>query len=124
MDISSVTSQSLWDTYSITNQKAATVQQNFEQALENAKTQQASGNTLTAEEDKELLDACKEMETYFISSIFKQMKKSVESEDSLIPKGDYEKIFEDYLTDEQSKEMTEAGGIGLAKMLYEQMKKC
>ena len=58
-----------------------------------------------------------------LTSIFKQMKASTKIGETLVEKGDYEEMFEDYLVEEQCKQMTEAGGIGLAKMMYEQMSK-
>ncbi|MGL4344254.1 MAG: rod-binding protein [Cellulosilyticaceae bacterium] len=84
----------------------------FSSALESAVAQK---------DDKALMEACKDVETYMISTIFKQMKKSTEMGESLIPKGDYETMFESNMVDEMAKNMTNAGGIGLAKMMYEQM---
>ena len=74
-----------------------------------------------SQDDKALREACEELETYMLSQLFKQMKTSMLSGESLIPKGDYEKTFEDYMIDNRSKEMTKAGGIGLADMMYKQM---
>jgi flagellar protein FlgJ len=74
-----------------------------------------------SQDDKALREACEELETYMLSQLFKQMKTSMLSGESLIPKGDYEKTFEDYMIDNQSKEMTKAGGIGLADVMYRQM---
>lgn len=84
----------------------------FKQALEQA--------SLTQDE-KELKEACKQVETYMISTILKKMQASTEMGETLIPKGDYEKMFEEQLIDERAKNMTEAGGIGLADMMYKQM---
>ena len=122
MDISSIgpSLTQMLDTTS--SQKAAQVQDNFESVLKNLQDQKESGTTISKEEDETLLNACKEMENYFLSSIFKQMKASTTWGESLIEKGDYEEMFEDYLTDAQCKEMVDAGGIGLAQMLYKQMK--
>lgn len=86
----------------------------FSAALESA---------VQSQDDQALLSSCKDVESYMISTIFKQLKKSTESEDPLIPKGDYEKMFESNMIDEMAKNMTNAGGIGLAKMMYEQMKR-
>lgn len=73
------------------------------------------------QDDKKLRDACKQVETYMITSLFKQMKKSTEMGERLIPKGDYEEMFEDYLVEEQCKNIALSGGIGLADMMYKQM---
>nr|WP_307991065.1 rod-binding protein [uncultured Niameybacter sp.] len=72
-------------------------------------------------DDKALKEACKEIEQYMLSSIFKQMKASTQTGERLIEKGDYEEMFEDYLVDEQCKTMCEAGGVGLADMMYKQL---
>ena len=72
-------------------------------------------------DDQALKEACKEIEQYMLSSIFKQMKASTQVGESLIEKGDYEEMFEDNLVDEQCKVMCEAGGVGLADMMYKQL---
>lgn len=74
-----------------------------------------------SKDDKALKEACKEIEQYMLSSIFKQMKASTQTGERLIEKGDYEEMFEDYLVDEQCKTMCEAGGVGLADMMYKQL---
>lgn len=70
--------------------------------------------------DEELMDVCKSFESYFIEQIFKEMKKSVKSEDD---EGEYMQYFGDVLVESYAEEATEAGGIGLAQMLYESMKR-
>lgn len=72
-------------------------------------------------DEEAIKKACKEVEAYMLSTILKQMKASINMGEELIPKGDYEKMFESYLSDEQAKQMTEAGGIGLADMMFKQM---
>lgn len=74
-----------------------------------------------SKDDKALKEACKEIEQYMLSSIFKQMKASTQTGERLIEKGDYEEMFEDYLVDEQCKTMCEAGGVGLTDMMYKQL---
>ena len=92
--------------------------------LEEQKTKDFDNIFQKALEDndkKQLKKACVELESYMLSQLFKNMKKSMVSEESLIPKGDYEKMFEDYKINNQCEELTKAGGIGLADMLYRQM---
>lgn len=84
----------------------------FEKLLENAKLSQ---------DEEKLKEACREMEAYFIQHMFKTMRASTQLGEGIIPKGHHEEIFEDMLIEEQSKEATKAGGIGLADMLYKQM---
>ena len=74
-------------------------------------------------EDKELMDACKEFEAYFIKQLLSEMKKTVNEadEESLFAKSNSQKIFEDMLDDEYAKNISKGQGIGIAKMLYQQM---
>ena len=51
------------------------------------------------------------------------MRASTKMGEGIITKGQHEEIFEDMLIEEQSKESTKAGGIGLADMLYKQLSK-
>lgn len=78
-------------------------------------------NAIDNKDDKALKEACVQLETYMLSQVFGQMRKSMVSEEGLIPKGDYEKTFEDYMLNNQCEEMSKAGGIGLANMMYKQM---
>lgn len=92
--------------------KGETSMKSFEDAL---------GQAVMNEDEKALKEACVQVEQYMVSQIFKQMKHSLESEDPLIPKGDYEKMVEDYVIDAQCKTLCESGGIGLSDMMYKQM---
>ena len=84
----------------------------FEQILQKAQLEK---------DDETLKEACREMEAYFIQQLYKTMKTSTQLGEGIIPKGQHEEIFEDMLIEEQSKEATKAGGIGLADMLYTQL---
>lgn len=84
----------------------------FQEALEKA---------MIEKDDKKLKEACEEVEAYMLSSLFKQMKKSTEMGERLIPKSDYEEMFEEQVIDEQCKNMAKAGGVGLAESMYKQM---
>lgn len=69
----------------------------------------------------ELMDVCKEFESYFVEQMYKAMEKMVpESEDSKSP---YLENFGDMLTQEYASATTEGDGLGMAQMLYEQMKR-
>lgn len=74
--------------------------------------------------DEELMEACKSFEQYFIEQAFKGMEKMIpENEDSTL-NNTYVKMFKDTLYEEYAKSVTDRGdGIGIAKMLYEQMKR-
>ena len=81
-------------------------------------------NAMNSGEDEELKKACDQLESYMLSMVFKQVKESMlsDGEDSLIPKGDYVKMFEGNMINALADEVTEAGGIGLSKAIYKQMK--
>lgn len=75
--------------------------------------------------DDELLDACKQFEAYFVEQMFKEMMKTIPSEsegsgsmDSML---DY---YKDQMVQSIAEETTnQNGGLGLAQMLYEQMRR-
>lgn len=76
--------------------------------------------------DEELMEACKSFEAYFIEQAFKGMEKMVpknEDESSSMTTS-YTDMFKDKLYQEYAEDATERGdGIGIAAMLYEQMKR-
>ncbi len=84
----------------------------------------ASREEVKTEQDKELMDACKQFEAYFFEQVFKEMKKSVnfsQSEDNATKQMlDY---YEDNLTSEYAKMAADQQENGLAQMLFEQMKR-
>lgn len=80
-------------------------------------------NTQLDKDGEQLKEACREMEAYFIQELYKVMRTSTQLGEGIITKGQHEEIFEDMLIEEQSKQATKAGGIGLADMLYKQLSK-
>lgn len=74
--------------------------------------------------DEELMDVCKQFEAYFLEQCFKEMWKSV-------PKGENmsnsSNTMMDYYKDEMIKKVSEdstnQNSLGLAQMLFEQMKR-
>ena len=71
------------------------------------------------------MDVCKEFEAYFVEQMFKAMQKMVP--ESSEEQSASTKQLQDYYKDEMIKSMaessTEGEGLGLAQMLYEQMKR-
>ena len=81
-------------------------------------------NAKTAQTDDEMLDACKEFETYLREQVIKSMKKSAEvfsdgNEDQTVS------YFMDSAITETARQMTEQtmGSNSLAMQMYEQMKR-
>ncbi len=80
-------------------------------------------SAVNSKDDEQLKKACKGFESYFIQTMYKEMRKTTMSDSSFMPKGQAEQMFQDMLDEENSKNATEGGGIGLAQMLYKQMSK-
>lgn len=76
--------------------------------------------------DEELMDVCKEFESYFLEQVFDAMMKTAEvfsdeEEDGYASKMvDY---FKDSAVQELTSQATDQGGFGIAQTLYEQMKR-
>ena len=74
-------------------------------------------------DDEQLLDACKQFESSFVEQMFKEMQKTVpETEYSFKSTGTMVDYYRDSMIQEMASLSTETGGLGLAQMLYEQMK--
>ncbi len=84
--------------------------------------QSAINSASSTSTDDELMQVCKDFESYFVEQVFKAMEKMVPDSDE--EESDYMQMFGDTLTQEYAKNATEQGeGLGLAQMLYEQMKR-
>ena len=76
--------------------------------------------------DEELLEACKQFEAYFLEQIFKEMQKTVDclkAEESSDPGNNLVDYFKDNAIQELAATSTETQGLGLAQMMYVQMKR-
>lgn len=93
-----------------------TIKQNNTSSAESAASKDYSSAT-----DEQLLDACKEFETYFVEQMFKAMQATVHKEES--SESSYTDMFEDNLYQEYAKNVADSGQLGLAQTLYEQMKR-
>ena len=87
-----------------------------------SKLQQTSKKDYSKATDDELMSACKEFEAYFLEQIYKGMEKTIMKADE--EENDYVSAFSDMRIEEYAKLATNQGdGIGLAKQLYESMKR-
>lgn len=97
------------------------------QTASQAKTEKlknVAGQAKSDSSDEELMDVCKQFESYFLEQVFKQMWKTVgegESEDG--PTSNLVDFFKDSTIQELASESTEQNSLGLAQMLYDQMKR-
>lgn len=74
--------------------------------------------------DEELMDACKQFESYFVEQMFKEMMKTIpESETTSSYTSSLMDYYKDNLVQEIASSSTEQNSLGLAQMLYEQMKR-
>lgn len=74
--------------------------------------------------DDEIMEVCKEFESYFTEQVFKALQKMVPEDETMSSTTSTTlNYFNEMLTQEYAKASTENGGLGLAQMLYEQMKR-
>ena len=86
--------------------------------------EEQAGKDLSKASDKELMDACKKFEAYFVEQMFKEMLKTIpESESNSSYASSITDYYKENMIQQISEEETEQGNLGLAKMLYEQMKR-
>lgn len=103
-------------TTSITSKLESKIESDAEAFKEELEKKMSSKN------EEELKEACDTMEHYMLTQIFKQMKASTKLGEGILEKGDYEKTFEDFYLQEITGQIVESGGIGLSKMMFENLK--
>ena len=83
-----------------------------------------SGADYSGATDEELMDVCKQFEAYFLEQVFKEMYKTIpNSDDSGSSSSQMVDYFKDTAIQELATQSTETNSLGLAQMLYEQMKR-
>lgn len=85
---------------------------------ENAALQEARA---MEKRDKELKKACEGFEAIFLNMMYRQMRATV-PENTLFGESHALKIFQDMRDDELMKNVAAGGGIGIADMMYKQLK--
>lgn len=106
----------------------------FEEVLRKAKQTDADKlagkvagrRVLTAEEkaeklDKELKEACQGFEAMYMELMYKKMRDTV-PEDELFGDSNADKIWQSMLDSEMMQQAAKSGGVGVADMLYKQLK--
>ena len=74
--------------------------------------------------DDELMDVCKQFEAYFLEQIFKGMMKTIpEAESSSQANSTLVSYYKDEMVKELASQSTEQNGLGLAQILYQQMRR-
>lgn len=103
----------------------------YSNAYANAANQSASklqdklnGADYTKATDDELMVACKQFEAYFVEQLYKGMLKTVpKSEETSNYTSTITDFYKDQMMQAVAEQTTEQSGLGLAKMLYEQMRR-
>ncbi len=84
-------------------------------------------SSANSESDKELMDACKEFEAYFVEKVFDTMLESTKMFSDDKDENSYGNkmvdVFKDTALQQLSSQVADSGSIGLARTLYEQMKR-
>ncbi|MBQ3061738.1 MAG: rod-binding protein [Lachnospiraceae bacterium] len=71
--------------------------------------------------DEELMQVCKDFESYLVEQVFKSMKKTVPKNDD--EENEYMQYFGDNLYQEYASNISDKGDLGIAQTLYESMKR-
>lgn len=82
----------------------------------------AAEQTPSKEADQaKLKTACQDFEQLFLTQMLQQMRSSI-PKDGLLGGGQQEEMFNGMLDQERAKAWSQDGGIGLANLLFQQMK--
>ncbi len=84
------------------------------------------GKDYSQASDEELMDVCKQFESYFLEQVFKEMQKTVEcfkDDKGDKPNSNLVNYFNDEFIQNLAASSTELQGMGLAQTMYEQMKR-
>lgn len=92
--------------------RAASPEQGFKEILEKA---------IASKEDKQLKDAARQFEALFIYQMYSKMRESIEK-GGLFEGGLATDIFQGMLDQEVSTKAAETGSLGLADLIYKQLK--
>ena len=88
------------------------------------KCKETASQIQDAETDEEMLDACKQFESYLVQQMFKSMEESAKvfSDDDEDNSNDYVNMFQDNYLSAIADQMVNSGqGLGIADKLYESM---
>ena len=78
-----------------------------------------------AREEARLKDACQQFEQMYLTQMFTQMRKSAKmgGGEGMMGGGQEQEMFNGMLDQERAKNWSQEGGVGLANLLFQQMKK-
>lgn len=94
------------------------------QSIQSQKLQESVSGDYSDATKEELMDACKQFEAYFLEQVFKGMEKTIpKSESGDASTQNLLDYFKETSIQQLAEESTESNSLGLAQMLYEQMKR-
>jgi peptidoglycan hydrolase FlgJ len=89
--------------------------------LESVKGRLIAGKTeVSSKDNARMKDVCKELESLFISELFKQMRATI-PKSGMVSGGNAEEIYQSMLDSNISKELSQGRGVGLASILMKQL---
>lgn len=86
----------------------------------NSALENTAKKDMTKASEDELMDVCKQFESYFVEQVMKEMVKTVPMTEESNQLMDY---FKDMTIQELATEVTDQSNLGLAQIMYEQMKR-
>lgn len=78
---------------------------------------------LSSASDKELMDVCKDFETYFVEMVLKEVEKTMKTSEEDSTSSQYVDLYKDQVRTELAETFCEQSDLGLAQQMYEQMKR-
>lgn len=81
-----------------------------------------TGEAKAAKQDEQLREAAKMYENHFLNQMVKAMRSTVGETEGLVKKNMAEKIFSEQLDQKYVQGWSDKGGVGLADMIYTQIK--
>lgn len=88
------------------------------------KLEDTLNSDLSKATEDELMDVCKDFEAYFTEQMFKAMQKMVpESENVSSSTKQLQEYYKDQMIQSFADQSAQGEGLGIAQMLYEQMKR-
>ncbi len=99
---------------------------NYSLTANDAVSDRLSEQVQSAQSDEQMLDACKQFESYLVQQMFKSMQESAKvfsDEDEDDNSTDYVNMFQDNYLETIAEQMVNSGqGLGIAEQLYDSMK--
>ncbi len=89
----------------------------------NSELQKTLGSDLSTATDDELMDVCKEFETYFIEQVMKEVEKTIPNSDKDSSMSQLTGFYKDKMVQDLAGQVGGQTGNSLAQTMYEQMKR-